>query len=154
MIDHRTLLLLVVLPTSALAARPPKNDLRPLQGTWKIKANVVDGTAFPKGLLAKARVIIKGDQMTQKPELVIENGTFKLGDPAGFTVTLEVGASKSPKHLDVVVVAGKEKVRARGAYLLEKDTLKICFNPKARPKDFTSKAGSGNILLVLEREKK
>jgi uncharacterized protein (TIGR03067 family) len=148
-------MLLVILASAAAAAGPAKKDLKPLQGRWEIEANVVDGRAFPKGLLKKARVIIKGDKMTQKPELVNEDGEFKVGDPAGFTVTIEVNAAKTPRHLDVVVAAGKEKVRARGGiYALKKDTLKICFNPKARPRDFMSKAGSGNILLVLQREKK
>jgi uncharacterized protein (TIGR03067 family) len=136
------------------AEEPVPKDLKPLQGTWEILADVVDGLEFPKDLLAKSRVIFAGDQMTQKPELEVENGTFKLGKADGFTVSVAVDATRDPKHFDIIVAQAGQKVRAPGIFLLEKEVLKICVNPQARPKEFTSKAGSGNILLLLRRARK
>jgi uncharacterized protein (TIGR03067 family) len=146
--------LCVGLLPSVAAEKPTGKDLKAMQGDWSAVENKVDGLDFPKELLKKTKVIFKGDKMTQKPEIVNECGKFKLGSADGFTVTVKLDEAKKPKALDVIVEAGGKKAVARGIYELRGDDLKICFNPAGAPKDFTSKAGSGNILLVLKREKK
>jgi uncharacterized protein (TIGR03067 family) len=134
--------------------KPVSDDLKPLQGEWTILSNVVNGTVYPKDLLAKARIIIKGDKMTVKPQVLKENGTFRLGGPEGFTVRIKLDVNQKPRHLDVEVKRGGKVTRESGIFDLEGDRLRICFGPKERPTDFTSKAGSGRVLLVLRRAKK
>jgi uncharacterized protein (TIGR03067 family) len=142
------------LALSAAAEGPASKDLKAMQGDWLVVENKVDGLDFPKDLLKKTKVIFKGDKMTQKPEIVNACGKFILGSADGFTVSVKLDESKKPKLLDVIVEADGKKAVAKGIYELRGDDLKICFNPGGAPKEFTSKAGSGNILLVLKREKK
>ena len=61
-------------------------------------------------------------------------------------------------HMDITITEGDAKGQLQLAiYELDGDTMKICANTpgdKERPKEFTSKPGSGHINIVLKREKK
>jgi uncharacterized protein (TIGR03067 family) len=63
---------------------------------------------------------------------------------------------EKPKAIDLVDFEGKEGA-ARGIYELTDDTLKICSaNPpknKDRPKEFSSKKGSNQVLMEFKRIK-
>ena len=42
----------------------------------------------------------------------------------------------------------------KGLFVFEKDSLRICFGQEGkRPKELTAKAGSGQAMYVLKREK-
>ena len=69
--------------------------------------------------------------------------TYKLdpaAKPAGFDMTHADGPDK-----------GKTQ---KGIYSFEGDSLTICFREAGqRPREFTAKAGSGQAMFVLKREK-
>jgi uncharacterized protein (TIGR03067 family) len=150
---------------SAVAQEPKKEAnaiTQSIQGKWAVASLTIDGVELPKALRGVSSVVFKGDVMTQKPEVFREGGvgqasTLKLGD-GEFPVTFQLDAAKNPKHFNVVIDAGLMKIQAPGIFHLESkgagDKLKICYHPSQRPTDFTSKADSGNILLVLTRSKK
>jgi uncharacterized protein (TIGR03067 family) len=59
--------------------------------------------------------------------------------------------------VDLTETEGDAKGKTfRGIYEFGGDTRKVCLAPegKDRPKEFSSKAGSGHILAVLKRVKK
>jgi len=132
-----------------LAADEPKEaaakkEGEKLAGTWK--AVTVERDGQPDTTLRDAIVTYTADgKFTVKlTEGTPHDGTYKL-DP-----------SKKPKTFDYTLNYGPTKGKLHeGIYLLEEDTLKICGSDpgKPRPKEFASKADSGQMLIVLKREK-
>ncbi len=112
-----------------------------IEGTWVVESATVDG---------KAEDDIKGEKMTFK------NGTLtvktKQKDEKG---TYKLDSAQKPKTIDVTD-DGKNETYA-GIYKLDGDRLTICVPDKAgnaRPKEFTAKEGSRQMVLELKREKK
>jgi len=133
-----------------IAADLPKDDtagkeLKDFQGTWVLVSADRDGKKVPEGKGVKLRIEGNRYSLTQESSAVIgHRGSFVL-DPA-----------KKPKATDVSVAEGPDKGKTfLGIYELSGDDYKVCFAPagKDRPKDFSSKAGSGYILQVWKREK-
>jgi uncharacterized protein (TIGR03067 family) len=122
-----------------------KKELQTFQGTWMLVSAERDGKKVPD---EKTRLVIMGNNysLTQESSAVIgHKGTFVL-DP-----------SKKPKETEVKVTEGADKGKSfLGIYELTSDDYKVCFAPpgKDRPKDFTSKPGSGHLLQVWKRDKK
>jgi uncharacterized protein (TIGR03067 family) len=129
-----------------LAADAPKpRDQEKIQGVWKILSEVENGTDAPPRRNVRVRfqftadkfIITEGDDKRQ--------GAYKL-DPARRPSTIELVADDGPNK-------GK---KALGIYQLSGDTLTLCLTlqeGKDPPGDFTARAGSGRVLLTLERDK-
>ena len=127
-----------------------KKDLKALTGTWRIVSEDREGRRLSEEELKSAVVtygadgkysVVRGD-----PAKLVYEGTFKI-DP-----------TKKPKSIDFTqTTEGKTKGRTTpGIYEVEGDTLRVCRTTggKERPTEFPSKAGSGQVLLLLKREKR
>jgi uncharacterized protein (TIGR03067 family) len=119
-------------------------DAKKFDGTWQGVSVTNDGKEMPKEEAEKLTLTVKGDRYTLKggPEAI--EGTHKL-DP-----------SKSPRTIDATRTAGPDKGKTiLGIYELTDDTYKVCFAPpgKDRPTEFSARAGSGNRLIVMKRQK-
>lgn len=116
-----------------------------LDGTWEIaqvidNGRVIDPTEVLRTYAADGRVVIRGQQV----EMIVP-GIFQRK-----TLPFAVDASRSPMTFDM---AGAEKTGGRGIFLASKDSLFICPAPRDRPRPtgFSSPAGSGNLLVTLNR---
>src|SRR6185503_10279786 len=91
-------------------------QLRALEGEWRIAKLEVDGNAVPPAMLAHSRILIDGDRFrTESPE-----GTYE----GVFTIDTEA----SPPHFDIHFVAGPEAGNwSRGIYRIDApDRLVLC----------------------------
>lgn len=126
------------------AAKEARQELEKLQGTWRFVSLEIDGQALPEGALKDAKIVIKGDAFDSSSFGIVYTGTVKV-DP-----------TQNPKTIDLAFNAGPEKGNTTlGIYELDGDTLRLCLalNKKERPKEFSSKPGSGLALEKLKREK-
>src|SRR5262245_10270879 len=137
---------LLLFAGSVLAADAPKKEaaikkeLEAIQGKWIIASADRDGKPDPN--FKDAQVTIKGNQATRK---------FK-GGMAQATFTLDPTAKL--KAIDAAYTEGPDKGKTlQGIYAIEKETWKLCYAAagKPRPTEFSSKPGSGQLLLVFKR---
>jgi uncharacterized protein (TIGR03067 family) len=127
------------------AADDAKDDLKKLDGTWTMVSGEKDGKPLPENIVKTAKLVIKGDEHDVKIGDVVYKGTHKL-DP-----------TKKPKAIDATDTDGPFKGKTvLGIYAVEGDTFKVCFAEpgKDRPKEFSTKSGTGHILDVWKKEKK
>jgi penicillin amidase len=120
-----------------------KTDAEKLQGAWNVATLEVDGTAMAAAVVQGSKIVIQGERFTTVSMGATYKGTFKID------------ATKSPKTLDLRFTEGPEKGNtALGIYELDGDAWKLCLSvtAKTRPKEFTTKAGSGYALETLVRE--
>ena len=142
---------IVLLPLFALllAADEPKKDVVDLDdesaiiGAWKVVKAVRAGMELPATERDRLKFEFKGKKI-----IVHDNGR---DEPAEFSID----ASKTPKTIDIKPQRGGAKT-VYGIFEVNDDALKLCFTRQGgeRPKQFSSKAGSEVVLLILEREKK
>jgi uncharacterized protein (TIGR03067 family) len=123
-----------------------EKEVRKFQGTWTIESSETGGQNIPADQLKGFLVIYEGDKHTvMNGNKLIQVGTQKI-DP-----------TKSPKTIDVKMSEGPNKGAVMlGIYEFDGDTLKVCFDPKAkkRPTEFKSPAGSQNFVNLHKRVKK
>jgi uncharacterized protein (TIGR03067 family) len=138
--------LFIVLPARADEAN--KTDKEKLQGIWTTTSGEMNGEKLDEELVKSLQFVVKGDSFEVKgPEVVLNQyakGKFKLD------------ATTMPRTIDITVGAGSMKGDVvECIYEFDADTLKICAKlvGKARPSDYTTKAGSNMVSLVLKREK-
>jgi uncharacterized protein (TIGR03067 family) len=141
--------LLILTAGLLLAADEPKTptaeqEAKKLEGTWKVVSSERDG---------------KPDEAAKNAVTTFQAGgklTVKYADGSGGNGTYTLDPSKDPKAIDLVIDFGAHKgMTFPGIYLLEGDTLKVCrAEPgKDRPTEFATKADSGLMSFVLQREK-
>jgi len=137
--------------------QPAKTDLDKLQGIWVVvSAEGGDGEALTtwknaKVIFKNAKVIFKNARMAKASKKGAVEGTCKLNE------------GKNPKEIDVLYLdfgPRKERFLARGIYLLDGDSLKMCFssrsegikeNETVRPREFNGKGDQ--TLLILKRQR-
>jgi uncharacterized protein (TIGR03067 family) len=132
----------------ALAADEKKDDakdeLKKFEGAWVLVSSEHDGEKAPEELIKTAKASVKGDKVT-----------LSVGGKTVMEAEFKVDPTKKPKTIDSTATAGPDKgKKSFGIYEMEGDTLKICYNEKERPKEFSAKKGSGNTLDTYKREKK
>jgi uncharacterized protein (TIGR03067 family) len=115
-----------------------------LQGEWRAVELQTGGNPAPKEAVAKARLEIKGNEMTWSSGGAITRKSRIRLDP-----------SKSPKEIDITALDGPGKgTTYPGIYSLEKGRLRLCYShTKDRPKEFKTEPGQSRELVVLERVK-
>ena len=125
-----------------------------LEGKWTVVAAVMNGVKATDRIAGRLMVTVRGNKLMLKPGLSVDgNGKVELGDSQGNEATFTLDPKTSPAQIDLTFGSGKNKIAVKGIYEIEKGELKICFSPKARPKDFANVAESGQTLLVARRDK-
>jgi uncharacterized protein (TIGR03067 family) len=124
-----------------------KKDRKQFEGTWHVVALEIDGNKLGEETLQKITVIneANGNVSIEVDGKVIGRGTTQI-DP-----------TKKPRTVDITMTEGDNKGKTYlGIYELGRDTRKVCYAPpdRDRPTEFSSAAGSGHYLFVLERVKK
>ncbi len=144
---------LVVLAAGLLVAADARDDktkdLDKLKGTWVARSVEYNGENQLGGVIKELKVVIEGDTLTVKGE----DEEVKKYPKA----KLKLDPTTTPKVIDVTVSSGDEKgTTFEGIYEIGKDGWKLCLKPfgKERPAKFESKADSGDVLIVVRREKK
>lgn len=130
-------------------------DRRVLAGDWRFAdvAGDTDPDALKKltALLLK-NMVISSDGNGAWAIRFYEKGAEKPASWA-FRGTSKLDPTQQPKSLDLI----ENNNTTLCIYEVKADSLKICFGPQGagerRPTDFTCPAGSGRLLLTLEREK-
>lgn len=109
-----------------------------IEGRWKIDTVELDGRPVP-GLADAELVFADGTKIFTLPNGQIENGTYQLQ------------AAEQPSEIDTTT-EGKRGTE-KGIYAIDRDRLTLCLATGAgeRPREFASRAGSGQLLIVLRR---
>ena len=142
---HAMLLVTVGLLAGAALGQDAAQELKKLEGAWVMVSGEEKGQKLSDESVKKAKLAMQGDKHTVKVGKDTIIGTHKL-DP-----------SKKPKEIDAMDTEGPFKGKAPlGIYKLEGDEFTVCFAlpGKDRPKEFTTKSGTGEILHVWKKEKK
>jgi uncharacterized protein (TIGR03067 family) len=126
-----------------------KGDLDKLRGTWLTVSLVNNGQTLADEK-TPAKVV--------PPKLAYEGNKWMIivGDKTIATGIFTIDATKKPKEIDILDDSGTKNDKTKiGIYEIDGDTFKYCLAAagKPRPKDFTSKEGSGHSLGVMKREK-
>jgi len=137
-----TACVLLVPVAQAVEDGKPKGDKDVLQGTWVMVSGTQDGKPVPEDVIKRVKLVVTGDKMAQTMGERKHEHTYKLNP------------DKSPKEIDVDFGDGKV---GKGIYELKGDTFKVAHGGKPdrpRPKDFSSKEGSGVLVAEFKRAKK
>lgn len=119
-------------------------DRKQMAGAWRAVSQEKDGKKAPEEQLSKARAVIELDG-----KLLLQEGEKTIGQ-----ATLKIDPTKKPKQADLAYSEGELKGKTvLGIYEVEGDNLKLCYAlGKDRPAEFTSKPGSGHVVLGYKRE--
>jgi uncharacterized protein (TIGR03067 family) len=152
----RKVAVLIVLASLSLGFAPApkprdnnnKKDMKLLQGTWQMVSLEATGRKMPAETAARYQVVIKDDRWT-----------FILSGKELTPTTITIDARKKPKTIDMKRV-GTPSTVMKGIYVLEGETLKICYRVGTtdadRPKTFAAEEGktkTRSILITLKRVK-
>ncbi len=138
----------IVLPMMAILYFPiagekvdAKQELKLLQGTWRVLALEVDGKAQPPEKSPK-EIIIAGNKVTG----------------IGPEMTMRLDPTKKPKWVDLAFKKMDKVYPIRAIYEIEGNNLKICMPLAAKGKVFENKrpegfstAGKGVALFTAKR---
>ncbi|MCS7045191.1 MAG: TIGR03067 domain-containing protein [Gemmataceae bacterium] len=120
-----------------------KKELSRLQGAWQIESFEDNGVKAAPAEMKNATIFFGRDTyLVRGLDNFLQIGVLKFN------------LKKTPKTIDAVVVRGPNKDAIMlGIYLLEGDTLTICWDVTGdeRPKEFAAPAGSNRQLLVCKR---
>jgi uncharacterized protein (TIGR03067 family) len=138
----RVLLAAAMLPLAHVTlAADADSELSKLEGTWKAVSYTQNGKEMKGKEVTELKLTIKGNEYTW-----LYNGgrTREKG-------TLKVDAAKKPKRL--ILTNNIDKSFRTWIYERTDDKLKVCysFSPNL-PKEFASKAGSRDHLIVWKKE--
>ena len=114
-----------------------------IEGTWLCVSATINGKALPTTTTDMLRLTLTKDRYkTEKGAEVLFDSTYTI-DP-----------SKSPKEIDMVGTEGELTGKvAPGIYLIDGESLRICYVMPGlpRPKTFESAEGSQVFLIVWKR---
>ncbi len=139
----------ITLAVSALAvfsvvAAAPGGDPEDLTGHWLMVSLVVNGEAVGEDLVSTARLEVDGTRYQPTYDDVVVKETIKID------------RATTPRAIDFTYVDGPRKgEKVRGIYKIEGDRYTMCRPIRAedsRPVDFSSKTGSGLVLVVWARD--
>lgn len=117
-------------------------QLRALEGEWRVSRLEIDGAAVSPDLTAGSRILIDGDRFRTESAHATYEGIF----------TVDVEAA--PPHIDIEFIDGPEAGNwSYGIFQLDRDELTLCLGlvGSSRPGAFATSAGSGHALEHLRR---
>jgi len=123
-----------------------RKDLAALQGTWNLVAMEAEGDDVPADAIKGWHAVYEGDALTLHSETEVRRHGITTLDP-----------SRNPKAINTWDQDGPYDDRTvPGIYELKGDSLKLCFaRPgEQRPTEFTTKKGTGVLLVIYERKKR
>ena len=132
---HLLLMMAVGLLLAAHAkADAPKNEMKELEGTWKLIA-IGDREAVRD---AADVLVFQGNQYSH----TVNSEVWGMG-------TYRIDPSKGPKTLDLLPMMGRTRA---GIYEVDSDTLRVCFRDLApgRPAALTTQSPD-QVVLVYKR---
>jgi uncharacterized protein (TIGR03067 family) len=138
----------LILTVCTLAAGPPRDDparadLDKLQGTWTLVVMEHEGESAPAEEFKGWTATYEGNRLTLRAgEEVRRRGL----------VTLDAG--RKPKAMNTWDKDGPfEDQTVPGIYEIDGDTLRVCFARPGedRPREFTTKRGTGILYCVYKR---
>ena len=116
------------------------------QGAWKVTALEADGSRLSEDDCARVTVFNELDG----------RWTVKLEGAVIWQGTSTINPTKNPKTIDFRPTEGADVGKIFfGIYELGKETRRLCYAEagKERPRDFSAKSGSGQVLITFERER-
>jgi uncharacterized protein (TIGR03067 family) len=117
-------------------------DLRALEGEWRLESLEVEGAPMPPAMLKDSRILIDGDRFrTESPE-------------ANYDGVFIIDVDAKPAWIDIEFVEGPEAGNtSHGLYELHGDRLRLCIGLAGapRPGSFKTARGSGHALERLRR---
>lgn len=145
----RACALLIVFGVSSLAsavddADPAKEEIIRLEGAWKCVS--IEWGGEKRNPLPNYQLVLTGETFkTISNGNVLDEGRVTRRD-----------LTKNPKELDFIFTQGESKGRTMvGIYSLQGDTYTCCFanTNLGRPMEFSTRAGTPQILYVYKRDK-
>lgn len=123
-----------------------QRDRKLMAGTWRVLSIERDGKRTTAEQLEKTRSIFSADgtAMVQREGKTIIQGKIKI-DP-----------TKKPKQSEATYTQGELAGKTvLGIYEADGDSMRICYAlpGKDRPTEFSSKEGSGHVLITYMRDK-
>ena len=143
----KLLMMIAILSVGLVAAGNPAQqdvaaELKKLSGTWQLVDELDDGKQIAAEEARKTKLIfdVSGGWKVELDGKVVGEGTAKI-DP-----------TRKPKSIDYAFA--KEDERFVAIYELDGESFRHCGVRKgARPSEFSSKPGSGQILTTFHRAK-
>lgn len=133
----------LLIATSPAHADAVQDELKKLDGTWRVVAIEVDGKPIPAEVI-RAR----NETFTFKDGVLIQ----RTDKPEENRIPIKVDPGKSPKTIDLG--SGEDKALSNVAiYELKDDQLVICFSKdrKTRPTELKAPAGANALLVTCRR---
>jgi uncharacterized protein (TIGR03067 family) len=121
-----------------------QDDAGKLKGTWVLVRGEQDGKPLPEATIQGIKLVMDRDKHT----LIV--GSDKM------VSTHHLDPTTNPKSIDAKATEGPYKDKTLlGIYRIEGDEFTVCFAApgKERPKDFTTKSGTGTFVHLWKREK-
>lgn len=135
------LLALFLLPFTSSAHA---DDLKAMEGTWKVASAEAGGQPVDSPQLKDLVVKITGDHYTAEVKEGVEAGTVKLDE------------TKKIKTMDATKTEGFEAGKViKAVYELKGDTMRVCYamDGGERPTELATKDGVPWLLITYQREK-
>jgi uncharacterized protein (TIGR03067 family) len=121
-----------------------KSDHVLLQGKWNMVSGIMNGLPIPEAEKAASSVELDATTFIFHTSRQDYRGKY------------EIDTKKTPKTIDLFTAeaANTGIVPGPGIYALDGDELRFCFaeRGKPRPSEFTSPAGSNQLVLILKRK--
>ena len=136
---------LIVISTLAFSPAAKANDLKDMEGTWKVESAEAGGQKVESEDLKAIVVKITGDRYEVKTKDKLDAGTLKLDE------------TQKPKAMDATDTEGLDAGKVvKAIYELSGDTLRVCYAMEGteRPTEMATKEGSPLLMLTYKREKK
>jgi uncharacterized protein (TIGR03067 family) len=130
----------ILLPAVARA-----DDLKAMEGTWKVQSAEAGGQPIDSDELKALVVTIIGDHYTATLKDGMDSGTLKLDE------------TQNPRTMDATKTEGFEAGKVvKAIYKLSGDTMVVCYAPDsaARPTELATKEGLPWLLVTYRREKR